>query len=67
MRRNEKKKYIQPLIEVHKIDTEISLVMMTSEDEIPDDPFSAAPAPPNQPASKQQPPNPFENNPFEEN
>jgi len=57
MKRRDKKKYTQPLIEVHKLDTEISLVMMTSETEIPDDPPRGAAA--------QQQPNPFENNPFE--
>jgi len=38
---------------------------MASESGPPELPFEAAPAPPNQPESKQQPPNPFENNPFE--
>lgn len=62
-----KRRYYKPAIETHLIDKDISLIMMSygDEDNPPPDPFGAAPAPPNQPASKQQQPNPFENNPFE--
>lgn len=59
-----KRRYTKPQIETYRIDQAICLVM-ASEGGPPDPPFGAAPAPPNQPASKQQQPNPFENNPFE--
>ncbi|MCU4175024.1 hypothetical protein [Carboxylicivirga sp. N1Y90] len=51
-----KRQYISPKLEVHQIDNEISLILMTSETDPPD--------PPRRGAAQEE--NPFESNPFEE-
>ena len=58
-----KRNYNKPQLKIYLIDMEISLVMMTYNDENnpQDDPFGGAPAPP-PPQEK----NTFSENPFEE-
>jgi len=57
-----KRNYYKPTIETHLVDSDISLVMMTYNDENnpPDDPFGAAAQ------QEQLEQNNFESNPFEE-
>ncbi len=47
-----KRKYTKPLIEVHMLDKDISLVMMTSPPIDPDPPFPAAASPSGPPSTR---------------
>nr|WP_319399322.1 hypothetical protein [uncultured Carboxylicivirga sp.] len=62
MKRKSKKTYQKPEMVTYKIDNEISLVMMTDEDNAPGGPGRTAPSTQSEPLQQ----NNFESNPFEE-